>query len=712
MTSRVRVMVPGRPQIEGADSSAACLGMVLEYFGRYASPEELRDRCGISRDGAAFADLVAAAESYGLEPTTFRRTAAEVKGVGLPAILTWRHGHYVVLEGWQPGRWGLNDPAHGRIRVDAASFERDYTGEGVSFTAGADFQPGGTKPSPWSPLRRASGGVRSGLIALLVLSLVAVLPALSVPWLLRDFVDLFLMTGDATAVPQIVAALVLMAILQIVTTLLRNRVFARMQSVIIADMGSGLMRRLLTAPMRFFTSRALPDLAQRTHAVAPVASVLAGPVSQALLGSTLGIAATVMLFALQPLLALVALLVAAAFGLWQWRWLRSRRDAMRREVRDLAEVTAVAGGAVDLFETVKTIGDTSGLTDMFGDRLASLETTRADNDRRMMLGVATPALLVGVGQMLILLVGAGLVIQGKMSLGTLVAVQTLALMQFRPVSQLMSAADQMQTVEWALGQIEDVQSQPVERVGSTASVAGWEPLRGEVELRDIVFGYRSLAEPLISDFNLDVAAGRRIAIVGASGSGKSTLARLVAGVTRPWSGQVLIDGVPTSQIPTPVLTSCIGYVEQDVTLMAMSIRDNVTLLDDRIPLSDVQAALVDACVADEVLTRPGGVDWVIADRGRGFSGGQLQRLGIARALARNPRILILDEATSALDPVTEAAVDAAIRRRGCTTIVVAHRLSTIRDADEIIVLDKGVAVERGTHEQLLALDGRYAELIA
>jgi ABC-type bacteriocin/lantibiotic exporter with double-glycine peptidase domain len=322
-----------------------------------------------------------------------------------------------------------------------------------------------------------------------------------------------------------------------------------------------------------------------------------------------------------------------------------------------------------------------------------------------------PFLLASLNLAVMLGIGGSQVMSGAISLGTLAEFQLLSAGFSAPLARLVGFGDLLVQVAGTLASVDDVLRHPVDPELEPRAPIGKRKLSGALELRDVTFGYSPLEPPLIQGLSLSVRPGERIAIVGTSGSGRSTISRLAVGLVRPWSGEVLLDGIPRATIPRGVLAATLAFVDQDIRLFEGTIRDNITLWDTTIPDEAVVRAARDAAIHEDIVARSGGYDRVLEEAGRDWSGGQRQRIEIARALAGDPAVLVLDEATSALDPVIEYEIDCALRARGCACLIVAHRLSTIRDSDEIVVLDAGSVVERGTHDELMQLGGRYVELV-
>jgi ABC-type bacteriocin/lantibiotic exporter with double-glycine peptidase domain len=372
-------------------------------------------------------------------------------------------------------------------------------------------------------------------------------------------------------------------------------------------------------------------------------------------------------------------------------------------------------GTIQSIEMIKSSGD----EDHAFARWAGYQARVLSGEQRLAadsiaLGVL-PTLLVSLNSAALLWTSGANVLAGSMSLGTLAACQLLSLNVIRPVTELATTSQVLPTMSVDMARLDDVTRFPASDASALTSATAprekWVDIQGALEFRDVTFAYSPIDLPVLKNFSLSVKPGQRVAIVGPSGSGKSTLSRLAAGLYEPIAGEILIDGKPRGAYSHHLLSQAIAFVDQDIMMFPGSVRDNISMWDDAASEAVVSSAAIDACIHADIAARPGGLDAPVAESGRNFSGGQRQRLEIARALAVEPRILVLDEATSALDAEVEKAIDDQIRRRGCTCLIIAHRLSTIRDCDEIIVLDGGMVSERGTHGELMALGGLYKRLI-
>ncbi|NJL19884.1 MAG: ATP-binding cassette domain-containing protein, partial [Leptolyngbyaceae cyanobacterium SM1_3_5] len=380
------------------------------------------------------------------------------------------------------------------------------------------------------------------------------------------------------------------------------------------------------------------------------------------------------------------------------------------------KVSGVAIAGLQSMETLKA----SGLESDFFARWAGYYTKAINAQQELglisrILGVL-PYLLSSLAALSLLAIGGLRVIEGSLSIGMLVAFQMLMFSFQQPVNRLVRFGSTLQDLQGNLQRLDDVLQNPIDPQLEFDSqqfnrALSTHRLQGYIDLKNITFGYNPSEPPLIEDFNLSIKPGQRVALVGGSGSGKSTLAKVIAGLFQPRSGEIYFDGIERSKIPRAVLTNSIAVVEQDILLFAGSVRENLTLWDTTVPDAALERACQDAAIDDVILAMSGGYDAPLLEGAVNLSGGQRQRLEIARALVNNPSIVIMDEATSALDTETERSIDLKLRQRGCTCLIVAHRLSTIRDCDEIIVLDRGKVVQRGTHEELWQQAGYYAELI-
>ena len=713
-----KVNTPVLLQMHASECGAACLGIVLAFFGRWAPLTELREKCEVSRDGSSAASILRASRHYGLECNGLSLRAEQLKQVELPLILFWQFSHFVVLEGFDERGFYLNDPATGKRRVTEEEFIKGYSGVALRFKRGPDFMPGGDRPSLFRQLGALLAGSWRELAGVAACALMLTLLALVVPASLGVFVDDVL--EDHGPWGGLVAALIGGGILVYVLTLLKHRFLSRLAiRVSVIGYNRGLSR-LLRLPVEFFEHRLVGDLTDRVSSIDRIAKNLTQQFLVLIVDMAMSAVLLIAMLAYDVLLTLIVLLLALLHGVLA-RFLNALREvrsqAMRREQGLLIGVGMQMLSHADNLRM--TGSDDSFFSRWSGQQASELHARQLYSELGS-FNTALPGLIAAFRAAAVLGFGGSLVMSGEMTLGTLVGFYILAEMFLAPVGRFLEFADKRQALETDLQRLEDISrtaEDPVFRRQSpeSQSIPTFNErlqLAGRLELRNVTFGYNKSRKPLLENFNLVIRPGQRVAIVGPSGSGKSTVARLVSGICQPWSGEILFDGHARDKIPEEVLRRSISMVDQEAVLFSASVRDNITLWNPAVPDEVIVAATRDACIHEEILLRPHGYATFVEEGGVNFSGGQRQRLEIARGLVGNPTVLILDEATSALDAATEEYVDDALRRRGVTCLIVAHRLSTVRDCDEIIVLDKGAEVQRGTHDELIADQaGTYYKLV-
>lgn len=705
--------------MEAVECGAASLAMVLAYFGRIVSLEELRVACGVSRDGSRAQHLMAAAREYGLIAKVFRKEVEQLRAMPMPLIAHWNFNHFLVIEGFRGARVFINDPASGPRAVPASELEASFTGIVLTFQKGPAFRPGGVAPglarSVWSRLAPSFGT----LVFLLISGLLVMMTSIITPAFLSIFIDDVLVKGMTSWAAPLNAALLATAAALAVFSAVQLHHQSRLEVKLQLTMTTRLLSHLLRLPVGFFLQRGTGELSTRVNHDR-IAKVLSLNLITAVLGLGTIVFYGAFMFEYDVWLALVLLittLVSVAAAHWS---ARKRVNLNRQLSQDQGKLMGTAMGGLQSIETLKAMGAEAD----FFSRWAGLQAKTMGIQQRTKLQrdllALVPPVLTMLNTVLILGVGGYRVMDGGISIGMLIAFQSFVGLVGAPAQQLVAFGSAMSDVEGRLGRVDDVlTAAPDPQVRgphvreSESEPAGAEgKLTGLLELREVSFGYSPRDPAVVKGISLTVPPGSRVALVGGSGSGKSTLARLVCGLYQQWSGEILFDGVPRKQFSYAQLSHSFAVVDQDIFLFDGTVRENLTLWDPTVPEADVVRAATDACIHDEIMSRAGGYNSRVEEGGRNFSGGQAQRLEIARALVANPTILVLDEATSALDPATERIFDDNLRRRGCTCLIIAHRLSTIRDCDEIVVLKGGRIAQRGTHEQMRSVDGPYAVLIA
>ncbi|XGW00785.1 MAG: NHLP family bacteriocin export ABC transporter peptidase/permease/ATPase subunit (plasmid) [Leptolyngbya sp. BL-A-14] len=723
---RVRRRTPTVLQMEAVECGAASLNMLLGYYGAIVTLPELRQACSISRDGSKATNIISAARQYGLNAKGFKTDLPGLQTLECPYIIFWNFNHFLVVEGFYKQRVFLNDPATGPRTVSLAEFSESFTGVVLTFAPGDTFQKGGQKPSVWLALWSRLQYSVVPLSFCLVVGFLLVLPGLAMPAFSQMFVDQVLIHRQQDWLPPLLVGMVLTATLTGLLTRLQLQILRRLKLKLAISLSGRFLWHLLHLPISFYDQRFAGEISSRLQLNDRLASLLSGQLA------TTAIACVMLVFygwvmSRYDLILMGMSLVLIAINLIALRWVsRQRVDMNTRLIQEQGKVSAIAIAGLQSMETLKASGlETDFFTRWAGYYAKALNARQTMESLNQQLGML-PTFLSTVSAMLLLVIGGVRVMDHALTIGQLVAFQSLLQQFMQPVNQIMRLGNDFQELEGTMTRLDDVlrnptdplldpsqtEASPIDPAPERPSTIAAQPkLQGYLELRDLTFGYNRSAPPLIEHFNLSLKPGQRVALVGGSGSGKSTLAKVVAGLYVPWSGAIYLDGQRRSDIPRAVLVNSIAMVQQEVLLFSGSVRDNLTLWDSTISDSSLMQACRDAAVHDVITALPGGYHADLLEGAANLSGGQRQRLEIARSLVTEPSILIMDEATSALDAETEQVIDASLRLRGCTCLIVAHRLSTIRDCDEIIVLDRGKVVQRGTHDALAQVDGHYLQLI-
>jgi NHLM bacteriocin system ABC transporter peptidase/ATP-binding protein len=714
--ARHRVRTPTVLQMEAVECGAASLAMVLAWHGRYVPLEELRILCGVSRDGSKASNVLKAARSFGLAAKGFRKEPEALRSMPLPMIVFWNFNHFVVVDGFGEGKVFLNDPGCGRRTVSDEEFDQSFTGVVLTFEATPEFTRGGEKPSVVGALKRRFHGLGPAVAFLVLAGLAMVLPGLLVPAFSGMFVDHVLVGGKHTWLKPLLLGMALTAALRAALTWLEQYYLLRTQTRIALSGASQFLWHLLHLPVEFYAQRSAGEIGARVALNDRVAQLLSGDLAKAALNVLTAVFFIALMLAVDTGLTAIVL-VFAVLNLVVFRLTATKaRELSQRVAIDEGKMMGAAVNGLMSMETLKASGAESDFFGRWAGYQAKYLSSMQESLRVMLPLRVLPGALDTLAAVLVLGAGALSVIHGQFSVGTLIAFQTLAASFMKPIKELAGLGSQLQEAHGDMNRLDDVARYAPDAWATRTALAGGEPrprFDGAVTLDRVTFGYSRAEEPLLQDFSLTLRPGERVAIVGGSGSGKSTVAKLVMGLYQPWRGQVLFDGQPREAYSRYEFASSVAMVDQDVALFSGTIRDNLSLWDPGVSDEDLVRAASDACIHEFILSRPGGYDHVLEEGGRNMSGGQRQRLEIARALVGNPRVLVLDEATSALDPATEQAIESNLRRRGCTCVIVAHRLSAVRDCDEIVVLSHGQLAERGTHEALMGKPGgAYHRLVS
>ncbi len=708
--------VPMVMQMETLECGAAALAMIMAYYGKWLPLEQVRLDCGVSRDGASAANIAKAARNYGMEVAGYERGIDALREMGpFPCIVTWKGNDYVVCCGFKGGRVYINDPAKGSYKISVDEFERHYGGICLTFEPTSEFIPEGKRKSTVEFARNRLQGAGVAVAFVALTTLVGYLFEMISPAFSRFFLDHLLTGENPELLMPFIWILTTIAILQVIVTAVRSIYSLKINGKMAIVGSSTFMWKVLRLPMEFFSQRMAGDIQQRKMTNAVIAETLVNTLTP--LALNIAMMAFYLFIMIRYSFFLTAIgITAIVLNSFLARYIsRKRVNITRVQMRDSGKLDSSTVSGIQMIETIKAAGAENGYFAKWSGYQASVNsaTTRFANLNQY-LGMV-PDFLAKVASYAVLVIGVFLVLQGKFSLGMVMAFQGYIQLFMNPAMTTIKATQTLQEMRTQMERIDDVmeyREDPNYRDEPLSEEADYGKLEGKVELKNVTFGYARLSDPVIEDFSMTVEPGKSVAFVGMSGCGKSTLSKLIAGLYQPWSGEILFDGMPISEIDRSVFTGSVAVVDQDIILFEDTVANNIRMWDESIEDFEVILAARDAQIHNDILARDGGYAGMISEGGRDLSGGQRQRIEIARVLASDPSIIVMDEATSALDAKTEFELVQAVRDRGVTTIIIAHRLSTIRDCDEIIVLDHGKVVERGTHDELYAMGGVYTELVS
>ena len=706
--------VPVVMQMEALECGAASLAMICAYYNKWIPLEQIRVDCGVSRDGANAKNLLVAARSYGFTAKGYRYEPDDLKKNGkFPCIIHWNFNHFVVLDGFKGKKAVINDPAKGTYTVSMETFDKSFTGICLMFEPNENFVPSGKRKSVLSFAVKRLSGAKAAVVFVVFTTLISALIGVITPAFSRIFMDRLLTHESPDWFYPFLIALSAMSALQLVISALETYYSNRINGKLATIGSSTFMWKVLHLPMEFFSQRLAGDIQGRQGSNAGIANSVVNTFAPLALNAIMMVFYLVVMIRYSWILTLVGL-SSLVINAWMSRIISQKRiNITRVSMRDAGKLAGATVAGVEMIETIKASGAENGFFERWAGYQASVNAQKVKYAKiNQYLGMI-PSVVSTITGIVVLTLGVWFAMEGTFTVGMIMAFQGVLSSFSTPATTFISAGQTIQEMRTQMERVEDVMEYREDDCYKTeVKEESFAKLKGNIELKNITFGYSRLSEPIIKDFSLNIKPGQRVALVGTSGCGKSTISKLVSGLYQPWSGEILYDGKHLSEIDRDVFTGSLAVVDQEIALFEGTIAENIKMWDNSIEDFEMILAARDAQLHEEIMRRDGGFNYRIAEGGKDFSGGQRQRLEIARVLAQDPSIIILDEATSALDAKTEYDLVKAVKDRGITCIVVAHRLSTIRDCDEIIVLDHGVAVERGTHEELYAKCGKYTQLVS
>ena len=700
-------------QLEALECGAASLAMIMAYYGKWIPLEQVRVDCGVSRNGSNAKNILRAAQKYGFKTKGFAYNIKKLKEKGrFPAIIHWGGGHFVVLNGIKGNKAIINDPAKGLVKMDLETFDKFFTGVYLELEPDETFVPSGKKKSILEFAKKRLKGATALIAFFALTTIIFYLFGIINPVMSQVFVDYLLGGNNPTWLLPFIIIFAAIGLLQVLVTLVQDLYQYKVRGKLDLLGSTSYMWRILRLPIEFFSQRMVGDLQTRQGENASIAETLVNVFAPLLFNTIMIVVYLVFMINKSWILTLVGVTTVVVNAFMSRYMAKKRVNLARVQARDKARLSSMTSKGIEMIETIKSNGAEQAYFSSWSEAQDEAIKGRIRMAKTSQFLGFIPAFISMLANYSVLILGVYFTIQGEFSIGSILAFQGLLSSFLSPAMTIISSGQTLQEMRTQMERVDDVLEYPLdENVTRSIPTGNIAKIKGNLILKDITFGYSRLDRPILSNFNLEIKQGQKVAIVGSTGSGKSTLSKLISGLYSPWSGEIIFNGKKINEIDHEIFTSSIAVVDQDITLYEDTISNNIKMWDESIEDYEVIMACNDAQIHKQIMSREGGYNAPILEGGKNLSGGEKQRLEIARSLASDPSIIILDEATSALDAKTEFEVVKAIKARGITTIVIAHRLSTIRDADLIVVLDKGHIVEQGTHEELMQLKGSYYDLV-
>ncbi|MEG0963109.1 MAG: NHLP family bacteriocin export ABC transporter peptidase/permease/ATPase subunit [Lachnospiraceae bacterium] len=711
---RTYVKTPTIFQMEATECGAASLSMIMAYYGKHIPLDKVRVDTGVSRDGCRASKILKGAQKYGFSTEGRRMGLNALIELKPPCIIHWNFNHFVVYEGIKNNYIYINDPAQGRRKLRIDEVDEGFTGVVLICRPGEKFTKTKKENSLLGFVKSRLKGQYAALVSLILMGICLIFPGLFIPIFSQIYIDDILIGGNKNWLMILIIAMLGTVIFQAVFKFYRNCILQKLQNKIALLSLHKFLSHMLRLPMGFFDQRYAGELSERVNNNDSICEFIAGDLTENMLNVFVSAFYLILLLLYSPSLTMIGIVtIGINFALMKLTSDKMSRSIMKMQ-QDQGSMSGVVLSGINIISTLKAAGVENQYVNRVLGYYARYTRMEQNHGKLQQLVNAVPEMTKQICNILVLMIGGCYVINGHLTAGMLIAFNTLLASFMEPVSALLQFVEKMQKIKADMSRVDDIlryeedekYTQERKLISSNAK------LSGAITLKDISFGYSKLEKPLIENFSFHLESGRSIAFVGSSGCGKSTVSKIISGLYLPWGGEILVDGSFLKNIRPEILSTSISTVSQDITLFSGTVKDNITMWNKTIRDEDIISAAKDACIHDVITKKPGAYDYHLSEGGKNLSGGQRQRLEIARALVTNPTILIMDEATSALDVITEKEIVDNIKRRGCTCVIVAHRLSAIRDCDEIIVMDRGKIVQRGTHNTLIDVPGHYQKLIS